>query len=55
MIQTDDSSLVVNDHDRVLHILENRFVRQRRKLDDLLCEDQPAIQRQHQRENERHE
>ena len=47
MIQANDSALIVNDDDGILHILKHGFVGKRRKFDDLLAEHQPGIYRQH--------
>ncbi len=54
-IKADDAPLVINDDDRVLHVLEHGLVSQRRAAHDLLAKDYPGIKRQHQCKYERHE
>ena len=53
-IHADYTLLLVDHNDRILHILKNRFISKRRKLDDLFDIDHPCINWQHRRENQRH-
>ena len=53
VIQADDTFIVVNHDNRVLHILKHSLVRDRTEVDDLFTEKQPGIDRQHPCENER--
>ena len=54
VIQSYDTTLLVDNDDRILHVLENSLIRQWCELDNLFADDQPHIDRQHRRENNRY-
>ena len=54
-VQTDDALLVVDDHDRVFHVLKYSLVGQRRHFNQATADDQPGVDRQHRRQREGNE
>ena len=54
MIQADDAPLVIDDDDRILHVLKYGLISERIEFDNLFTQQQPGVDRQHPRQDQGH-